>query len=130
VAPYGITGQGRPHPRFYGTFPRILGHYVRDLKLLSLPAAIAKMTGTPARALGLDRRGLLRPGWFADITIFDANEFAERATYDDPHRYPAGDATTVIVNGALTVNRAVHTGTRSGKLLRRPFFDQAEGKLP
>jgi N-acyl-D-amino-acid deacylase len=120
VAPYGVTSQGRPHPRFYGTFPRILGHYVRDLKLLPLPAAIAKMTGAPARALGLDRRGTLRAGWFADVTIFDPGDFAEAATYDDPHRYPAGAATTVIVNGALTVSRATHTGARSGKLLRRP----------
>src|SRR6202035_2743508 len=81
VAPYGVTGQGMPHPRFYGTFPRIIGHYVRELGLLPLPVAIHKMTGAPARALGLDRRGLLRPGWHADVTIFDPDEFAERATY-------------------------------------------------
>jgi N-acyl-D-amino-acid deacylase len=120
VAPYGITGQGRPHPRFYGTFPRILGHYVRDLHVLPLPAAISKMTGLPARALGLDRRGLLRPGWFADVAIFDPDDFSEAATYEDPHRYPAGEATTVIVNGAVTVKRAAHTGARAGRLLRRP----------
>jgi N-acyl-D-amino-acid deacylase len=119
VAPYGITGQGKPHPRFYGTFPRILGHYVRDLGLVPLPVAIHKMTGAPARALGLKERGLLRAGWFADVTIFDPGEFAERASYEDPHQYPASLATTVIVNGAVTVARAEHTGVRAGRLLRR-----------
>jgi N-acyl-D-aspartate/D-glutamate deacylase len=120
VAPYGVTGQGKPHPRFYGTFPRILGHYVRELGILPLSLAVHKMTGAPARALGLERRGMLREGWFADVTIFDPSEFAERATYDDPHRYPAGAATTVIVNGAVTVDRARHTGALAGRLLRRP----------
>jgi len=120
VAPYGVTSQGKTHPRFYGTFPRILGHYVRDLGLLPLEAAIHKMTGAPARALGLERRGLVREGWFADLTLFDSREFAERASYDDPHQYPAGAATTVIVNGTLTVDRAEHTGALSGRLLRRP----------
>jgi N-acyl-D-aspartate/D-glutamate deacylase len=119
VAPYGVTGQGKPHPRFYGTFPRIIGHYVRELGLLPLEAAIHKMTGAPARALGMTRRGLVRPGWFADLAIFDPSEFAERATYDEPHQFPAGAATTVVVNGAVTVERAQHLGTRNGRLLRR-----------
>jgi len=120
VAPYGITGQGLPHPRFYGTFPRILGHYVRELGLLPLTTAVHKMTGAPAKALSLVERGLLRPGWHADVTVFDPATFAERATYDRPHQYPAGDATIVIVNGAVTVDRAEHTGARAGRLLRRP----------
>jgi N-acyl-D-amino-acid deacylase len=122
VAPYGITGQGKPHPRFYGTFPRILGHYVRELGILPLSLAIHKMTGAPAQALGLARRGFVRAGWFADLTLFDPRDFAERATYDDPHRYPAGAATTVIVNGAVTVDRAEHSGARNGRLLRRQDF--------
>ncbi|HUB94275.1 MAG TPA: amidohydrolase family protein [Stellaceae bacterium] len=120
VAPYGVTSQGRPHPRFYGTFPRIIGRYVRDQHLLPLEAAIAKMTGAPSRALGLEQRGLLREGWFADIAIFDPQDFTEAATYEDPHRYPSGGATSVIVNGAVTVKRATHTGARKGRLLRRP----------
>jgi N-acyl-D-amino-acid deacylase len=120
VAPHGITGQGRPHPRFYGTFPRILGHYCRDLGLIDLPRAIWKMTGLSARALGFGDRGLLKPGYAADVTIFDPAEFTERASYDDPHRFPAGEATTVLVNGAVTVDRAEHTGALAGKLLRRP----------
>ena len=118
VAPYGVTSQGKPHPRFYGTFPRILGHYVRDLGLIPLPLAIRKMTAAPAAALGLDRRGLLREGWYADLAIFDPEKFAERATYADPHQYPEG-APTVIVNGAVTVVGAAHTGALSGRLLRR-----------
>ena len=119
VAPYGVTSQGKPHPRFYGTFPRILGHYVRELGLLELPLAIRKMTGAPAAALGLDRRGLVREGYFADLAIFDPRDFAERATYADPHQFPAGAATTILVNGAVTVARAEHTGTLAGRLLRR-----------
>ncbi len=71
VAPDSVAGQGRPHPRFYGTFPRVLGHYARDLGLLSLPEAVHKMTGAPARILGLAERGLLREGYQADITTFD-----------------------------------------------------------
>ena len=71
VAPYGITGQGRPHPRFYGTFPRILGHYCQDLHLVDLPRAIWKMTGALARALGFTDRGLLKQGYAADATMFD-----------------------------------------------------------
>jgi N-acyl-D-aspartate/D-glutamate deacylase len=119
VAPYGVTGQGRPHPRFYGTFPRILGHYCRDLGLIDLPRAIWKMTGLSAQALGFADRGLLKPGYAADVTIFDPAEFAERASYADPHQYPAGSATTVLVNGAVTVDHAEHTGALAGKLLRR-----------
>ncbi|HVA13524.1 MAG TPA: D-aminoacylase [Stellaceae bacterium] len=119
VAPYGVTGQGRPHPRFYGTFPRILGHYCDELHLIDLPLAIWKMTGASARALGFADRGLLRPGYAADITIFDPAEFRERASYADPHQYPAGKATTVLVNGTVTVDHAEHTGALAGRLLRR-----------
>ncbi|HUZ73740.1 MAG TPA: D-aminoacylase [Stellaceae bacterium] len=124
VAPYGVTGQGKPHPRFYGTFPRIIGHYVRELGLIPLELAVHKMTGAPARALGLNERGLLRAGWYADLVLFDPADFTERASYDDPHRYPGGAATTVIVNGAVTVDRAEHTGARNGRLLRRPAAAQ------
>lgn len=119
VAPYGITGQGRPHPRFYGTFPRILGHYCHELRLIDLPRAIWKMTGASARALGFTDRGLLKPGYAADVTIFDPAAFAERATYADPHQFPAGDTTTVLVNGVVTVDHAEHTGALAGRLLKR-----------
>ena len=118
VAPDSVAGQGRPHPRFYGTFPRVLGHYARDLGLLSLPEAVHKMTGAPAKVLGLVDRGLLREGYRADVTVFDPATIIDRATYEDPHRYPAGIG-TVIVNGTVVVDAGEHTGTRPGRVLRR-----------
>jgi len=118
LSPSGITGTGKPHPRTYGTFPRVLGHYVRDLGLLSLPTAINKMTGGPAAALGLIERGLIRENYWADITVFDPETIAERATYEDPHRYPTG-IETVIVNGTVVVDGGEHVGARPGQVLRR-----------
>jgi N-acyl-D-amino-acid deacylase len=119
VATYGTVSQGMPHPRFYGTFPRVIGHYVRELELLRLELAIHKMTGATARALKLTDRGLLRPGYRADVTIFDPADFQDRATYADPHQYPSGTRTTVIVNGTVVVENATHTGALPGKVLRR-----------
>ncbi|HKA40529.1 MAG TPA: D-aminoacylase [Burkholderiales bacterium] len=118
LAPYGTTSQGKPHPRFYGTFPRVLGHYVRDLGLLSLPQGVYKMTGGSAAALGLVDRGLLREGQRADVTIFDPQAIADRATYEDPHQYAAG-ISTVIVNGVVVIDAGEHTGALPGQVLRR-----------
>ncbi len=100
VAPYGQVGKGMPHPRFYGTFPRILHHYVRERGALPLELAIHKMTGATARALKLSDRGLLKAGYRADVAIFDPADFRDRATYADPHQFPSGARTTVIVNGS------------------------------
>lgn len=119
VATYGTVSQGMPHPRFYGTFPRIIDRYVRERGLLPLEAAIHKMTGASARALKLRDRGLLREDYCADVVIFDPADFRDRATYADPHQYPSGARTTVIVNGVLVVENAVHTGALPGKVLRR-----------
>src|SRR5215470_3719263 len=119
VADYGTVSQGLPHPRFYGTFPRIISHYVDDRALLPLELAIHKMTGATARALKLTDRGLLKPGYAADVAIFDPKDFRDRATYADPHQYPSGARTTVIVNGTVVVENAVHTGALPGKVLRR-----------
>jgi N-acyl-D-amino-acid deacylase len=119
VATYGTVSQGLPHPRFYGTFPRIIGHYVGELGLIPLELAVHKMTGATARALKLRDRGLLRAGYRADVTIFDPTDFKDRATYADPHQYPTGPRTTVIVNGVIVVENATHTGALSGKVLRR-----------
>jgi N-acyl-D-amino-acid deacylase len=119
VATYGTVSQGMPHPRFYGTFPRVIGRYVKDEKLLSLEAAVHKMTGATARALRLLDRGLLQPGYRADVTIFDPDDFTDRATYGDPHQYPTGESTSVIVNGTLVVQNARHTGATPGRVLRR-----------
>jgi N-acyl-D-amino-acid deacylase len=119
VADYGVVAQGMPHPRFYGTFPRIIGRYVAEEHLLPLEAAIRKMTGATARALRLRDRGLLKEGYRADIAIFDPADFKDRATYADPHQYPSGPRTTVLVNGTVVVENARHTGATPGMVLRR-----------
>ena len=119
VATYGTVSQGLPHPRFYGTFPRIIGHYVGEVGLLPLETAVHKMTGATARALRLADRGLLKEGYCADLAIFDPADFRDRATYADPHRYPSGTRTTVLVNGTVVVDEATHTGALPGKVLRR-----------
>jgi N-acyl-D-amino-acid deacylase len=119
VAPYGQVGKGMPHPRFYGTFPRIIDHYVRERGALPLELAIHKMTGATARALKLKDRGLLKAGYRADIAIFDPADFRDRATYADPHQFPSGARTTVLVNGVPVVENAAHTGALPGQVLRR-----------
>ena len=119
VADYGTVSQGMPHPRFYGTFPRIIGRYVHQERLLPLEQAIHKMTGGSARALKLRDRGLLAEGYRADVAIFDPADFRDQATYADPHRYPTGARTTVIINGIVVVDNAKHTGATPGQVLRR-----------
>ena len=115
-APYGPLSQARPHPRSYGTFPRVMGHYVREEKLLSLPEAVRKCTSLPASRLGLTDRGLLREDMWADVTVFDPQTIADTATYANPHQYPVGIA-YVIVNGVLTVANGEHTGAGAGTIL-------------
>jgi N-acyl-D-aspartate/D-glutamate deacylase len=124
VATYGTVSQGMPHPRFYGTFPRIISHYVGEQGLLPLELAVHKMTGATARALKFKDRGLLREGSRADVTIFDPADFRDRATYADPHQYPSGDRTSVIVNGVVVVENATHTGALPGMVLRRDRVGQ------
>ena len=119
VAPYGQVGKGMPHPRFYGTFPRIIHHYVRERGTLPLELAIHKMTGATARALKLSDRGMLKEGYRADVTVFDPADFRDRATYADPHQFPSGARTTVIVNGVTVVEDAKHTEALPGTVLRR-----------
>jgi N-acyl-D-amino-acid deacylase len=119
LAPYGELGEGKPHPRSYGTFPRVLGEYVREQRVLPLAQAVHKMTGLPARRLGLTDRGVLRPGARADVVVFDPRRVADRATYEAPHRYPDG-IEHVIVNGRLVVRDGEHTGSLPGRLLRLP----------
>jgi N-acyl-D-amino-acid deacylase len=116
VAPSGITGQGKPHPRFYGTFSRVLGRYVREEGLIPLETAIAKMTGRSAAALGLPDRGLLREGFRADITVFDPATVAERATYADPNQFAVG-IEAVLVNGVPVLDHSAHSGATPGAML-------------
>jgi N-acyl-D-amino-acid deacylase len=115
----GSTGGGRPHPRYYGTFPRVLGRYVRELHVLTLPEAVKKMTSMNADKIGLEDRGRLREGLWADVTIFDANRVIDRATFDNPHQYPIG-IQYVIVNGAVTFDADRHTGALAGRVLYGP----------
>ncbi len=107
---------GHPHPRFYGTFPRVLAVYVRERHVLTLPDAIRKMTALPAQITGLTDRGLLRPGMAADITIFDPKTVADRATFENPLQYPVG-IPYVIVNGTVVIDHGEHTGAKPGKVL-------------
>jgi N-acyl-D-amino-acid deacylase len=114
----GSMSEGLPHPRNYGTFPRILGHYVREEKVLSLEEAVWKMTGFPAQKLGLRDRGLVIKGQWADLTIFDPNRVADKATYVSPHHYPEG-IPHVLVRGVFVVRDGVHTGARPAGVLPR-----------
>ncbi len=118
VAPYGVLGEGHPHPRSYGTFPRVLGHYVREEKMLSLEEAVAKMTGRPAERLGLADRGRIAEGMAADIVVFDAETVGDRATYEQPHQYPVG-IRYVIVNGVVELEGEEHRGRLAGRVLGR-----------
>jgi N-acyl-D-amino-acid deacylase len=116
-APYGPLSEGAPHPRGYGTFPRVLGRYVRQKGVLALEAAIAKMTLRAARRLGLAGRGEIRPGAFADLVGFDASTIQDQATFEDPHQYPLG-IPLVIVNGVVTLRDGEHTGRLGGRGIR------------
>jgi N-acyl-D-amino-acid deacylase len=117
ISPEGILGHGNPHPRYYGTFPRVLGYYVRE-EVLSLPEAVRKMTSAPAQKLGIKDRGRLRQGYKADLTIFDPDKIKDNATFTNPHQYPSG-IPFVMVNGTLVVDKDEHTGTLPGKALRK-----------
>jgi N-acyl-D-amino-acid deacylase len=112
----GLMAKRNPHPRAYGTFPRVLGKYVREEKVLSLHEAIRKMTSLPARRAGLSDRGLVQKEYAADIVIFDAQRIIDRATYTEPHQYPEG-INHVIVNGTAVVKNGRHTGAQPGKAL-------------
>lgn len=107
---------GKPHPRFYGTFPRVLGHYVREEKVLSLPEAVRKMTALSAQIVGLSDRGVLRPGMAADIAIFDPDTVSDKATWENPAQYAVG-IPYVIVNGRVVIDHGRHTGALPGRIL-------------
>lgn len=116
TAPVGVLAQEHPHPRSFGTHPRVLGKYVRDYKILSLTEAIHKMTFKPATKFRIDRRGLLKEGYFADIVIFDTATITDKATFADPMQYPEG-ISHVIVNGQVVINKGIHTCKLPGHLL-------------
>jgi N-acyl-D-amino-acid deacylase len=114
----GLPNDPRPHPRLWGTFPRVLGRYCRELKLFSLPEAIYKMTGMPAQRFGLAQRGQIREGYYADLVLFDPERIADAATFSDP-TLPAVGIEGVWVNGALSYSRQGSTDQRNGRFLPR-----------
>jgi len=116
-APYGPLSGGSPHPRGYGTFPRLLGHYVRDTMALTLESAIHKVTQMPALKLKIGGRGVIEVGAFADLVAFDPSTVSDRATFEDPHQYPEG-IPVVVVNGVVTLRDGEHTGQRGGRGVR------------
>jgi N-acyl-D-amino-acid deacylase len=118
ISPFGSALESRPHPRYYGTFPRVLGHYVRERKALTLTEAVKKMTSMPADQIGLSDRGRLARGKKADIVIFDSGTIIDRATFQSPHQFPQG-IKHVLVNGELVVEDGRHTGRKPGRALRR-----------
>lgn len=118
IAPYGKLSQGKPHPRHYGTFPRVLGKYIREEKLIPLAEMIRKMTSRPAERLGFKQRGSLQKGFHADIVIFDEATVADKATWQQPHQYPQG-IKYVIVNGQPVIQQGEHTGSLPGQILAK-----------
>ena len=119
IKPEGELGRGQPHPRTYGTFPRILGRYVREQHVLTLPQAIRKMTNLAAMQLKIPNRGTIKEGYFADLVLFDPNTVIDTATFEKPHQYPIG-ISTVVVNGVVTVRNGKHTGAHAGRALYGP----------
>ena len=118
----GLYSTGNPHPRVYGTYPRILGRYVREDKLLSLEEAVRKMTSFPAQKLGLRNKGVLRPGADADVVVFDPRTVIDRATFQQARRYPEG-IEYVLVNGQVCVEKGQFTGRTAGRVLTRGGTD-------
>jgi N-acyl-D-aspartate/D-glutamate deacylase len=119
VTETGPLAAGNPHPRYFGTFPRVLGRYVRQEKVISLEEAIRKMTSANAAKVHQYDRGLLRPGMAADVTVFNAATIIDRATYEEPHHYATG-VEYVVVNGRVVLDRGMHTRARAGMILYGP----------
>ncbi len=122
----GPLAVGRPHPRGFGTFPRVLGRYVRDERLVPLPEMVRRMTSGAAQQMGIAQRGQIRPGWFADLVVFDPATIRDRATFERPRQYSEG-VRAVIVNGVVTVRGGLLTGQRGGRPLLGPGVVEGSG---
>ncbi len=120
---------GKPHPRSFGTNPRVLGKYTREEKVLTLEDAVRKMTSLPAQVLGLKDRGLLREGYWADIVVLDPDVVTDTATYENPKQYPKG-IDYVLVNGIVVIDGGSHTGARPGRVIYGPGKEGPRGKSP
>lgn len=120
----GPRASSNPHPRWYGTFPRVLGRYVRDLHVLTVEEAVKKMTSMNADKINIKERGLLKEGYWADVTVFDPKTVADRATFEKPHQYPVG-IPYVVVNGKVVIDQGKHSGALPGQVLRGPGYKGA-----
>jgi N-acyl-D-amino-acid deacylase len=128
LAPEGVFLKSNPHPRAYGNIPRLLGKYVREEKIISLEEAIRRLTSFPAENLKLKKRGKLRPGYFADVVVFDPNKIIDKATFDKPHQLAVG-ILSVFVNGVQVIKNGEHTNKSPGKALKGPGYrDKKETK--
>ena len=125
ISPDGPRGNSHPHPRWYGTFPRVLGRYVREMKTVTLPEAIKKMTSMNAEKINILDRGYLKPGYWADVTIFNPNTVKDNATFEKPHQYPDG-IPYVIVNGQIVLDNGKHTNAMPGRAIRGPGYIAAK----
>jgi len=117
LAPEGDFLKANPHPRAYGNVARLLGHYVRDEKIVTLAEAIRRLTSLPAGNLGLERRGRVAPGFYADLVVFDPEKIADHATFERPHQYSTG-MSHVFVNGVQVLADGEHTGATPGRVVR------------
>jgi len=117
-APWGMAVEMQPHPRSYGAFARVLGHYCRERKIFSLPDAIKKMTSMPAAQMHMNDRGIVAPGKKADLVVFDSEKVRDIATFDEPHRFATG-VEHVLVRGEPVIENGKHTGARPGKIIRK-----------
>jgi N-acyl-D-amino-acid deacylase len=124
IAPEGVFMKSNVHPRTYGNFARLLGRYVRDEKVIPLEEAVRRLTSLPASNLKLEQRGLLRPGYIADVVVFDPARITDHSTFDKPHQYATG-VTHVFVNGAQVLRDGVHTGAKPGRVVRGPGYKPA-----
>ena len=120
-APEGVFLKSNPHPRAYGNFTRLLRKYVREEKVIPLEEAVRRLTSLPASNLKIDRRGLLRPGYFADVVVFDPNTVSDHATFEKPHQYSTG-VDHVFVNGVQVLRDGEHTGAKPGRVVRGPGY--------
>jgi N-acyl-D-amino-acid deacylase len=121
----GVFLKQSTHPRAYGSFARLLGHYVREEKVISLEEAIYKLTTLPATNLKLEKRGALKEGYFADVVIFDPNTIKDNATFEKPHQYATG-MVHVLVNGIPVLENGEHTGAFPGRIVRGPGWKKVE----
>jgi N-acyl-D-amino-acid deacylase len=120
-APEGVFLKSNPHPRAYGNFARLLRKYVREERVIPLQEAVRRLTSLPARNLKIDRRGLLQPGYFADVVVFDPDSVADHATFENPHQYSTG-VSDVFVNGVHVLRNGEHTGAKPGRVVRGPGY--------